>query len=65
MTCPNCKSELSKVWQPQRAANAMAIAHVQWSCSTCGEVFNREQLRPRAKQAAKDNKDNTVQPGVV
>jgi hypothetical protein len=31
----------------------MAIAHVQWSCSTCGEVFTREQLRPRTKQGDK------------
>jgi transposase-like protein len=47
MTCPNCKGELSKVWQPKSAATSMAIAHVQFSCSTCGETFSREQLRPR------------------
>jgi hypothetical protein len=31
----------------------MSIAHVQWSCSTCGSSFSREQLRPRVKQQPK------------
>jgi hypothetical protein len=53
MTCPNCKGELSRVWQPQRAASALAIAHVQWSCSTCGDSFSSKQLRPGPKRQPK------------
>jgi len=53
MTCPNCKGELSRVWQPQRAANAMSIAHVQWGCSTCGGSFSSKQLRPEPKRQTK------------
>jgi hypothetical protein len=53
MTCPNCKGELSRVWQPQRAASAISIVHVQWSCSTCGDSFSSKQLRPGPKRQAK------------
>jgi hypothetical protein len=52
MTCPNCKGELSRVWQPKRAATALLIAPVQWNCSTCGSSFSSKQLRPAAKRRA-------------
>ncbi len=52
MICPNCKGELSRVWQPQRASSA-SIAHVQWKCSTCGVSFSSKQLRPEPKRPAK------------
>jgi hypothetical protein len=48
MTCPNCKSELSRVWQPKRASNV--IVPVQWSCSICGGAFSSKQLRAGMKQ---------------
>ncbi|MGA2904630.1 MAG: hypothetical protein ABSD98_12410 [Candidatus Korobacteraceae bacterium] len=50
MTCPNCKSELSRVWQPKRASNV--IVPVQWSCSICGCSFGSKQLRAGAKRQA-------------
>jgi hypothetical protein len=53
MICPNCKDHLTKVWQAQRHGNAPAIPQAQWSCSTCGQSFTREQLRPVAKGQAK------------
>ena len=62
MICPNCKTELSKVWKPQRSTDAMARALVQWSCSTCGGTFNREQLRSRPARPAKAA---PLQPGIV
>jgi hypothetical protein len=53
MTCPNCKGELSRVWQPQRSSNVISIAQVQWSCSTCGGSFSSKDLRPGPKRSAK------------
>jgi transcriptional regulator NrdR family protein len=50
MICPSCGNELSKVWQPQQAANSIPIARVQWHCGTCGGTFTREQLRPPPKR---------------
>lgn len=52
MTCPNCKGELSRVWQPQRASNVTSIAQVQWNCSTCGNSFSSKQLRPAKRPLA-------------
>jgi transposase-like protein len=49
MICPNCKAELSRIWQPQRTSKVISIVPAHWSCGTCGESFSREQLRPAAK----------------
>ena len=50
MTCPSCKGQLSKIWQPQSAFNVARIAPVRWSCGICGETFSKEQLRsPKLK----------------
>jgi transcriptional regulator NrdR family protein len=54
MICPNCKGELSKVWQPKHASDAMAIAPVRWNCGTCGESFSSQQMRPRAKREIRE-----------
>ncbi len=52
MICPNCKGELSKVWHPKQASPVISIGDVRWNCSTCGEMFTSQQLRP-AKRPAK------------
>jgi transcriptional regulator NrdR family protein len=51
MICPNCKGELSRVWQPKQASQVISIAEVRWNCSTCGEMFTSQQLRPAKRQA--------------
>lgn len=51
MICPNCKGELSKVWHPNQASQVISIAEVRWNCSTCGEAFTSQQLRPAKRQA--------------
>jgi len=51
MICPNCKGELSRVWHPKPASQVVSIAEVRWGCSTCGEAFTSQQLRPAKRQA--------------
>jgi len=51
MICPNCKGELSKVWQPKRASEVLSIADVRWNCSTCGAMFTNKELRPAKREA--------------
>jgi len=46
MICPNCKGELSRVWHPKQASQVIAITDVRWNCSTCGEAFTSQELRP-------------------
>jgi transposase-like protein len=51
MICPNCKGELSRVWHPKQASQVVSIADVRWGCSTCGETFTSQNLRPAKRQA--------------
>jgi len=50
MTCPSCKGELSKIWQPRGSSNSFQIPPVQWGCGVCGQKFSREQLQPQKQQ---------------
>ncbi len=51
MICPNCKGELSRAWHPKQASQVASISDVRWNCSTCGEMFTSQQLRPAKRQA--------------
>lgn len=51
MICPNCKGELSRIWRPKQASQVTSIADVRWNCSTCGEMFTSQKLRPVKRQA--------------
>jgi hypothetical protein len=51
MICPNCKGELSRAWHPKQASQVTSIADVRWNCSTCGEMFTSQQLRPTKRKA--------------
>ena len=51
MMCPNCKGELSRAWRPKQARQVTSIPDVRWNCSTCGEMFTSQQLRPAKRQA--------------
>jgi uncharacterized protein with PIN domain len=54
MTCPSCKGELSKIWQPQPSSDAFHMPPEQWRCGTCGQTFSKEQLQyPKRRVRAK------------
>lgn len=36
MLCPECKSEMSKKWQPKSAHDAAAASGLVWLCGVCG-----------------------------
>ena len=48
MICSECKSEMSKKWNPS-AAKAMGGAAVTWSCGVCGYQLLQEKTKLRPK----------------
>ena len=50
MTCPECKSEMSKKWHPS-AAKGGAGSAVVWGCSVCGFHVTQADIKLSAKQS--------------
>jgi hypothetical protein len=46
MICPQCSGEMSKKWNPQRAAKVPAGSAVLWSCGVCGCQLTQAELKP-------------------
>ncbi len=49
MICPECKSEMSKKWQP-RSAGAVAVpSGMVWSCGVCGRQLTLADMKSHAQ----------------
>lgn len=53
MICPQCKSEMSKKWQPKSAAKVVALSSLVWACGVCGQQFTLSEVKSRAKTEQK------------
>ena len=44
MVCPDCKSEMSKKWQP-RSSGEIASSGPVWSCGVCGSQLTLADMK--------------------
>lgn len=44
MVCPDCKSEMSKKWQPRSAGEVVSSGPV-WSCGVCGSQLTLADMK--------------------
>ncbi len=56
--CPECKSEMSKKWQPKSADDPTAASGLVWLCGVCGcqltmaDMKSRVPTEPKAEHEA-------------
>ena len=49
MICPDCKSEMSKKWQPRSADEKAVPAGLVWSCGVCGRQLTLADMKSHAQ----------------
>lgn len=49
MVCPECKSEMSKKWEPRGGHNAAVISSLVWSCGVCGHRLTLADMKSHAQ----------------
>lgn len=53
MTCPECRGEMSKKWNPQSAVRVAPGTAVVWECSVCGCQLTQAELKQASKSRQK------------
>jgi hypothetical protein len=49
MICPDCKSEMSKKWQPKSADEPATASGMVWSCGVCGRQLTLADMKSYAQ----------------
>jgi hypothetical protein len=49
MICPDCKSEMSKKWQPRGAGEVAVPSGMVWSCGVCGSQLTLADMKSHAQ----------------
>ncbi len=45
MNCPDCKSEMSKKWQPKSADDPASGSGLVWLCGVCGRQLTQADIK--------------------
>ncbi len=49
MICPQCKSEMSRKWQPRSGDKVVVLSSLVWSCGVCGHQLTLADMKPYAR----------------
>jgi hypothetical protein len=57
MICPDCKSEMSKKWQPRGAGEVAVASGMVWSCGVCGSQLTLADMKSHVQAEHPEHKE--------